>query len=172
MTTTCPVCDRQSETIYRCQHCGRDLVDVDSEDDDQPRTDGGVAVSDRIRSKATVRPHADLLISLPEPPATFIRQDVPDGHRDALQALVHAGAIEQVRRVQVTYDGDISPSYRWRYRTEQWAYRLAVAQVRDRDAPMPCGHAGIRNLGDGEFSCCYDPCQLTYDRSEVALDVQ
>jgi hypothetical protein len=114
--------------------------------------------------------HADLLVSLPEPPETFIRRDVPDSHHDVLQALCHRGAIEQVRRVKITYESDTSPSWRYRYRVAPWAYRLAVAQVRGRDAPMPCGHAGIRNLGDGEYTCCYDACELTYERAEVAVD--
>lgn len=167
MTATCPFCDRESETIYRCEHCQKDLVE---DEDGQARTDGGaVAFSDRVRCRETIRPHADLLTALPEPPETFIRQDVPDGHRDALQALTHRGAIAQVRQVKITYE-DNSPSWRWRYRIEPWAYRLAVAQVRDRDAAMPCGHAGIRNLGDGEYTCCYDACELVYERAEVAVD--
>lgn len=31
--TYCPACDRESETSWRCEHCGHDLVDVDDDDD-------------------------------------------------------------------------------------------------------------------------------------------
>lgn len=31
--TTCPACGHESETSWRCEYCGHDLVDVDDDDD-------------------------------------------------------------------------------------------------------------------------------------------
>ena len=28
MTTECPTCGAQTDEVYRCDHCGRDLVDA------------------------------------------------------------------------------------------------------------------------------------------------
>lgn len=32
MTVRCPACDEESTVIYRCDNCGRDLVDVGEEE--------------------------------------------------------------------------------------------------------------------------------------------
>lgn len=117
----------------------------------------------------SVRPHADLLVALPEPPKTFVRQDVPDGQRDVFKRLVAAEMIERVRKERVEYDCDVSPSYRYRYRVDRRVHQIASHVVANRDAPMPCGHSGIQNLGDDKYTCCYDECDLVYDRSEVQL---
>ena len=44
--TTCPTCGAESDEIYRCSECGKDLVDVQDDDDDPGTspvvmTDGG-----------------------------------------------------------------------------------------------------------------------------------
>ena len=49
--TTCPACGHDSETIYRCDECGKDLVETDDDDDSAGAAvlvpDGGQFDSDR-----------------------------------------------------------------------------------------------------------------------------
>lgn len=124
----------------------------------------------KVGNAEAIRPYADLIAALPEPPETFVRREMPGGnHREALQRLIRVGAIREVERERVEYDGDTSPSFRWVYRVERWAYETATDQVANRDAPMPCGHSGIRNLGDGEYACAYDGCDKTFRRHEVSV---
>jgi len=88
-----------------------------------------------------------------------------DRFHDDLDHLIAAGAIEQVRREHEPTE--TGANYPWRYRVARWAHHLAAEQVAHRDAPMPCGHAGIRNLRDGAYTCTLDRCELTYERAEV-----
>jgi len=37
------------------------------------------------------------------------------------------------------------------------------------DSPCGCGHSGVRNLGDGWFSCARDYCDVEVRREEVEL---
>jgi predicted amidophosphoribosyltransferase len=42
VTVSCPVCGATSETIYRCEECGKDLVG-EQDDRDELVTDGGTS---------------------------------------------------------------------------------------------------------------------------------
>jgi Arc/MetJ-type ribon-helix-helix transcriptional regulator len=55
MTTTCPACERESDTSWRCEHCGHDLVGID--DDDDP--DAAPLVADGGMERVTFRASAD-----------------------------------------------------------------------------------------------------------------
>jgi len=112
-----------------------------------------------------IRSHADFLASLPEG-ETFIREDVIE-HRDLLKQLVGQGVIDRVRKETVEHPTSTSPSVRWLYKVPQEIHRGATRIVDKRDVPMPCGHAGIRNLGDGEYSCSFDGCDRRFTREEV-----
>lgn len=45
MTTECPSCGEQSSQSYRCEHCGRDLVD-ERDDQEDVATDGGTILEE------------------------------------------------------------------------------------------------------------------------------
>lgn len=62
MSVTCPVCGATSETIYRCDACGKDLVG-EEDDRDELVTDGGTATDNSSIAKihATDRPAVDEL---------------------------------------------------------------------------------------------------------------
>lgn len=46
----------------------------------------------------------------------------------------------------------------------------AQEYVDDSDTPVPgCPHRGLRNLGDGEYTCCNDDCDNSCSREEVEL---
>ena len=44
--TLCPACGADSERIYRCFECDKDLVDVDVQDDDEDEDPSPLAVTD------------------------------------------------------------------------------------------------------------------------------
>ena len=56
--TTCPACDRESETSWRCEHCGHGLVDVDDDDDGSAApplvADGSGVSRERDRDETTM----------------------------------------------------------------------------------------------------------------------
>jgi len=57
--TTCPTCGADSDEIYRCSECGKDLVDVQDDDDDPgmspvAMTDGGSMSADTERQRLSM----------------------------------------------------------------------------------------------------------------------
>jgi len=54
------------------------------------------------------------------------------------------------------------------YQTDPGAERHAAALSIAHETP--CGHTGVRNLGDGEYTCCADDCDARFDRA-TALEV-
>ena len=79
--TLCPACGADSERIYRCSECNKDLVDVDVQDDDEDEDPSPLAVTDGGHPPG-VTPNE-------EPPASESER-VDRAVRDAAQ-LVKAG---------------------------------------------------------------------------------
>lgn len=86
-------------------------------------------------------------------------------------------APEVVRRVADRFrDNDIVlldgratvPRDRGSDRANVYRTRAGVVDWVKRNIPEPttfdCGHQGMRNLGDGQFTCQADHCDRTYDR--------
>lgn len=46
--------------------------------------------------------------------------------------------------------------------------RDRLEEVADRNPLAPCGHRGVRNLGDDEFSCTFDDCDIRFGRETAA----
>ena len=42
-----------------------------------------------------------------------------------------------------------------------------IVADRRRRSKCGCGHTGIRNLGDGQYTCCNDDCDVRVSREEV-----
>jgi len=59
-----------------------------------------------------------------------------------------------------------SPYHIWR--VDETVRQRAEELVASRDSPCGCGHTGIRNLGDGWYSCTNDDCDVRVRRSEVS----
>lgn len=51
---------------------------------------------------------------------------------------------------------------------------LAKQKLRDYEPTVqtPCGHRGIRNLGDGQYTCCCDDCDVVFSRSDAAAALE
>lgn len=90
--------------------------------------------------------------ALPEPGETWVTDDVADELAHRIRKFVFSGAVRTVGYA----NRDTGAR---EYETTQEAY--ATAQ-RINPPTAPCGHTGVRNLGDGIYSCCYDGCDETF----------
>jgi len=81
-----------------------------------------------------------------------------------VRRLIDTTAI-QVRTV-ITTNGDSKNVYE----LSEMAKQRRESIIQNRYSPLDCDHSGIRNIDSETFECCWDPCNETYDRSEVDLD--
>lgn len=136
--TVCPACEQVSTTCYRCEHCGRDLVNIDDDDDAAPvRTDGG-----RERGGGNEMPRVTLRI--PEALLEDI-EDIAEEHyptrteamREALRDFVADQGGEQ--NGQDDQDDEHDPHTRSYLRTDGGR---SPARASDRD-PRPASRERI-----------------------------
>ena len=118
-----------------------------------------------------VRSHADTLARLPEGPfhsEQYIRDSGVDEPRpyvavdpNEIERLVARGVVDRVARETGHYR-----CYNI-YRVPTGVRERAQEIVESRNSPCGCGHTGIRNLGDGRYTCCNDNCDVRVRREEV-----
>jgi hypothetical protein len=117
----------------------------------------------------TIRVHLDLLATMPDPPETFYAADIGDDQGAALKQLTRHKIVEQVEKEQ--YDRDEMETEgakrRWKYRLTDRAATRRDELLAQRDTPCPCGHGGIRNLGNGIYTCGLDGCNEQFARGEI-----
>lgn len=108
----------------------------------------------------TLRSYQAAAVALPHPDETWEAREVDDELTRQLKRFNARGIIEIAERSR-------PHRYKWQTKRSVWP---VVQQFRDQGNWTPCGHKGIRNLGDGEFSCCNDNCEETFGR-ETAEEV-
>lgn len=109
-----------------------------------------------------LRGHADAWAETPAPPETFIQREIPDCALSAFRKLHAAGwAVEVVGRTQ--RQQSTVNEYRW----SDEAWQIVQDTLENQFSPLPCGHAGLRNLGGGEYTCNYGACDVVAGREEV-----
>ena len=111
-----------------------------------------------------IRRFGHVWVETAEPPETFLWSDVPDAYRGKFRSLTQTRAVNIVGEKQIE-PGNTVHKYRW----SDAAWDIIETAAEGHDPPCPCGHNGIRNLGDGEFGCCFDDCDETFEREEVSL---
>lgn len=116
---------------------------------------------------ATVlRTHPVATKNLPEPTVIWDRVTIaehsadPEAVRRVIKRFTEFGII---RRHGIQHRN--GQNYR-QYSTHPAAYEYDVS---GRDV-WPCGHTGLRNLGDGRYTCLNDECEKVYDKA-TALEV-
>jgi hypothetical protein len=117
----------------------------------------------------TIRKHLDLLATMPDPPATFYAADIGDDQGAALKRLTRKGIVEQVEFER--YDAEETRTegtkHRWTYRLDEAAAARRDELLAQRETPCPCGHGGIRNLGNGVYACSFDGCNEQFRREAI-----
>lgn len=92
--------------------------------------------------------------ALPHPNETWIARDQEDVLADQIQLFDARGIIKFVERNEHS-------RHVWRTNPGVWDY---VQEFREEATWTPCGHTGVRNLGDGDYTCTCDSCDETFDR--------
>ena len=120
-----------------------------------------------------VRSHADTLARLPAGPfhsSQRVRDNGVDEPRpyvavdpNEIEKLVARGVVDRVTR-----ETGHCRCYNI-YRVPADVRERAQEIVERRDSPVGCGHSGIRNLGDGWYTCTSDNCDVRVRREEVEL---
>jgi hypothetical protein len=106
-----------------------------------------------------IRPRGPRLRHLPESGKTWDAEDIPDAMKNCLQRLQHLGVIKTVDR-----HGSGLNLYET---TEQgWAI---IEEYAERDDALLCEHGGIKNLGDGLYTCADKDCDHKYSRDTIGL---
>jgi Arc/MetJ-type ribon-helix-helix transcriptional regulator len=136
--TVCPACGKVSATCYRCEHCGRDLVDVNDDDDDDDGSsaaplvaDGGPGERKRDRGRGktmervTLRIPDDLLVDVED-----IAEDYYPTRSEAMRE-----ALREFVDEHLSHD----PHHRSHLRTDGGP---SAARATDRD-PRPTPRARI-----------------------------
>lgn len=118
-----------------------------------------------------LRCHRSASCELPPPDVEWVTDNdmAPDLHEvgddlaNVVRRFVEHGIIQPV--------GYADPqSSRRIYVTNPKSFRWVEQNIRENTTWTPCGHTGVRNLGDGEFTCVRDHCDETFPRS-VAEEV-
>jgi len=96
---------------------------------------------------------------LPHPKYEWTTADLPEVVKKQVQSFRFHGVI-------VPLDYDRSDDYTRRvYKTERTAWDVILTLEEQFDGiPGPCEHRGVRNLGDGEYTCSMDDCDARFDR--------
>lgn len=117
-----------------------------------PRTN---AVANGTRS--VLRANPDATARLPSPADEYRRSALPEEVQRVFKRFREHGVVERVGR---TDDGANT------YRTDAGAYEVA-REIRRERRTLPCGHGGMRNLRDGDYTCGNPDCGAHYDRETV-----
>lgn len=107
-----------------------------------------------------LRANAVAARALPDPSKVWVSHDVADELANAIQTFAANDII-----TRVGYAGGGSNARK--YRTKPAAY--AIAQEFDPNT-ADCGHTGVKNLGNDEFTCSNDDCDARFGR-ETAREV-
>lgn len=108
----------------------------------------------------TLRSYRVAAQQLPDPSETWSVADLPAELADRVQLFWKRGIVTLVERRRWDDGGNV-----WRTNARAFKY------VDDlRGSSTPCGHTGIQNLGDGEFTCTREACEETFGRA-VAEEV-
>ena len=89
--------------------------------------------------------------------------DVPDEIATHVYKFSQAGIVYCVETRSVAG----SASNVWQTDRHAWEYVNDV--IGETHNAGPCDHSGLRNLGDGEYTCTNDDCSVTCGR-DVALE--
>lgn len=106
-----------------------------------------------------IRGHIADVEALPPPSERWQAQDVPKPTQRCLQRLCALGAIERVTR---------DATGRNVYETDERAWAL-IEEYASAERPLLCNHGGLRNLGDGLYTCGYEECEHRYTRDTVEV---
>lgn len=104
-----------------------------------------------------LRANRHIAHALPHPSETWTRQDVPSILAEALPKLQANHVIE----VAEHHGAETRQVHTWRTKPE--AYRYAQENI-EPPTRTPCGHTGVRNLGEGVFTCRREDCDYRFDR--------
>lgn len=108
-----------------------------------------------VGNKAGVlRYYQDAASQLPEPGKEWERSEVGK----ALQKAMRKFSFHDIIYRQ-TWGGD---SAMWE--TDAKCYEYVQEDLEAGDQRLPCNHRGLRNLGNGQFTCMKDHCSQTFDR--------
>jgi len=116
-----------------------------------------------------LKSNIDWLHELPDPPETFRRSDIPEGHRPDFDALLKTPAIEHDHQVLMNEESHPESYYLWEYTLHPWVVETVEDWKENRDAICPCGHSGLRNKGS-YYECCFDGCPEKYSRDELLIE--
>jgi hypothetical protein len=104
-----------------------------------------------------IRPRGPQLSELPPPGEHWQATDIPEEIHNTLQRLRHLGVITVVDDVG-TND----------YETTEQGWDV-IQDYADREDALLCGHGGIKNLGNGVYTCGSDQCDHRYTRDTMEL---
>jgi len=100
---------------------------------------------------------------LPHPDHEWQVSEVPDEIASHVYKFHGAGIVHCVEKRNVAG----TASNVWQTDRRAWEYVNDV--ISETTTAGPCEHGGIRNLGDGEFTCTNDECDVRFGR-DVALE--
>jgi hypothetical protein len=83
------------------------------------------------------------------------------------QGIIRWVGVKETRRITLTRESQTTNHPVKIYRIEPWAAKAATKIVESRDGPLPCDHAGLKNLRDGGFACSFEGCHEEFSRAEV-----
>lgn len=109
---------------------------------------------------SALRARRDAADALPHPQEEWIRSDIPPVLDETLQKFRNLGIVEVVGSGRMN-------CYRYNiYRTTTAAHEYVEALG---DPGTPCSHTGVRNLGDGQYTCSNGRCDIRFGE-EVAQE--
>ena len=119
-------------------------------------------------AKTMVRNYADLLDYVPDPPETFVIENLDGQHVGTVDSLRRVGVVERVG--YKAYEGrDREKNDRLEYRLAQWVPEVVENVLENRDGFCPCGHSGLSNCGD-HFECGFELCEREFEREDLEVD--
>jgi len=121
-----------------------------------PRLEQGVA--------ELIAGHADRMVDIPTEPF-ILKQLDDDKTRNLVKRLADTRA---VNTESVSLDPSSPDVLQYELTDLGKARRKEVIGSGYR--PLPCDHAGLRNVDGEHYACCYDACDKTFERAEVDLD--
>jgi len=125
------------------------------------------------KQRHTVRQHAAVIHQLPR--GEFVTSErageldtftFADLSLSTKRTLRCAGILRDVGRVR-EHDDRLTQTRGRVWVIEDAAHDYAAEVVAETNSPCGCGHSGIRNLGDGEYTCTTDSCDVRVSREVV-----
>lgn len=107
------------------------------------------------------------MLHMPHPKYTWTTYLLHHSFKTPTAKLEQANLLLKSGEVQIYVDRPATTVAMWR--VDPVAYEMALEDY-ENTSRFPCGHGGVRNLGDGEYSCSEDACPAIYPRA-TAEDV-